>query len=151
MWCLHVPQWQMPLVTTTAPKLKCLIQRCNPHKGLKAVQDLLKQTAAEENTSLCWRENIFKSAATGKANMVQGKKSRPITPLLSYCSHFSLSLKPHCNTPVLTPFALNIHDTYIVNNHGEELKAKAPPSIWLCYVSDLELSLMVYWDMRHTY
>ena len=25
---------------------------------------------------------------------------------------------------------------YIVNNHGVELKAKAPPSIWLCYVSD---------------
>ena len=40
------------------------------------------------------------------------------------------------NTLVLTPFALNIHDTYIVNNHGAELKAKAPPSIWLCYVSD---------------
>ena len=34
-----------------------------------------------------------------------------------------------CNTPVFTPFALNIHDTYIVNNHGAELKAKAPPSI----------------------
>ena len=41
-----------------------------------------------------------------------------------------------CNTPVLTPFALNIHDTYIVNNHGAEPKAKAPSSIWLCYVSD---------------
>ena len=27
-----------------------------------------------------------------------------------------------CNTLVLTPFALNIHDTYIVNNHGAELK-----------------------------
>ena len=34
-----------------------------------------------------------------------------------------------CNTLVLTPLALNIHDTYIVNNHGAELKAKAPPSI----------------------
>ena len=34
-----------------------------------------------------------------------------------------------CNTPVLTPLALNIHDTYIVNNHGAELRAKAPPSI----------------------
>ena len=41
-----------------------------------------------------------------------------------------------CNTPVLTPFALNIHDTYIVNNHGAELKAKAPPWIGLCYVSE---------------
>ena len=42
-----------------------------------------------------------------------------------------------CNTSVLTPLELNIHDTYIVNNHGAELKAKAPPSIWLRCVSDL--------------
>ena len=41
-----------------------------------------------------------------------------------------------CNTPILTPFALNIHDTYVVNNHGEELREKAPPSIYLCYFSD---------------
>ena len=34
-------------------------------------------------------------------------------------------------SPVLTPFTLNTHDAYIVNNHGVELKAKAPPSIWL--------------------
>ena len=34
-----------------------------------------------------------------------------------------------CNNPVLTPLVLNIHDTYLVNNHGAELKAKAPPSI----------------------
>ena len=40
-----------------------------------------------------------------------------------------------CNTLVLTLFALKVHDVYIVINHGEELKAKAPPSIWLCYVS----------------
>ena len=40
-----------------------------------------------------------------------------------------------CNTPFLTPFALKVHDVYIVINHGEELKAKSPPSIWLCYVS----------------
>ena len=32
---------------------------------------------------------------------------------------------------VLTPFTLNTHDVYIVNNHCVELKAKAPPSIWL--------------------
>ena len=32
-----------------------------------------------------------------------------------------------CNTPVLTMLALNIYDTYIVNNHGAELKEKAPP------------------------
>ena len=29
-----------------------------------------------------------------------------------------------CNTPVLTPFALKVHDVYIVINHGEELKEK---------------------------
>ena len=34
-----------------------------------------------------------------------------------------------CNTPVLTPFALNVHDVYIVINHGVELKAKSPPLI----------------------
>ena len=54
-----------------------------------------------------------------------------------------------CNTLVLTLLALKIHDTHIVNNLGVKLKAKAPPSIWLCCVSDLELSLMVYWDIRH--
>ena len=37
---------------------------------------------------------------------------------------------------VLTPFTLNTHDAYIVNNHGVEIKAKAPPSIWLGYVLD---------------
>ena len=36
-----------------------------------------------------------------------------------------------CNTPILTPNALNVYDVYIVNNHGAELKPKAPPSI--CY------------------
>ena len=41
------------------------------------------------------------------------------------------------NNPVLTPFALKVHDVYIVINHGEELKAKSPPSIWLCYVSSI--------------
>ena len=32
---------------------------------------------------------------------------------------------------------LKIHDVYFVINHGEELKAKDPPSIWLCYVSTI--------------
>ena len=32
-----------------------------------------------------------------------------------------------CNTLGFDPNALNIHGTYVVNNHGEELKAKAPP------------------------
>ena len=35
-----------------------------------------------------------------------------------------------CNTPVL-----KVHDVYVVINRGVELKAKATPSIWLCYVS----------------
>ena len=33
------------------------------------------------------------------------------------------------NALVLTPFALNVYDVYIVINHGVELKAKAPSSI----------------------
>ena len=40
-----------------------------------------------------------------------------------------------CNTLVLTPLALKIHDVYIVINRGVELKEKSPPLIWLCYVS----------------
>ena len=34
-----------------------------------------------------------------------------------------------CNTPFFDPVALDVYDVYIVNNHGAELKAKAPPSI----------------------
>ena len=34
-----------------------------------------------------------------------------------------------CNTLVLTPFALNVYDVYIVINHGVDLKEKSPPSI----------------------
>ena len=37
-----------------------------------------------------------------------------------------------CNTLVLIPLALNIHDVYSTINRGVELKEKAPPSIWLC-------------------
>ena len=33
---------------------------------------------------------------------------------------------PSCNTSVLTSFALNVYDIYIVINHGVELKAKIP-------------------------
>ena len=54
-----------------------------------------------------------------------------------------------CNTLVLTTLTLKIHDTYIVNNLGAELKAKAPPSIWLCRVSILEMVTDGYWDIRH--
>ena len=35
----------------------------------------------------------------------------------------------HCNTPILTPFALNVYDVYIVINRGVDLEAKSPPSI----------------------
>ena len=54
-----------------------------------------------------------------------------------------------CNRLVLTPLALKIHDTYIVNNLGAELKGKAPP--WIGYVVFLfwEWSPMVYRDVRH--
>ena len=34
-----------------------------------------------------------------------------------------------CNTPVLTLFALNEYDVYIVINRGVELKEISPPSI----------------------
>ena len=37
-------------------------------------------------------------------------------------------------SPVLTSVTLKVHDVYIVINRGEELKAKSPPSIRLCYV-----------------
>ena len=32
----------------------------------------------------------------------------------------------------MSQFWPHLHDVYNVINHGEELKAKAPPSIWLC-------------------
>ena len=44
-----------------------------------------------------------------------------------------------CNTSVLTPFELKVYDLYIVINHGVELKEKSPPSIWLFYVSTIEI------------
>ena len=53
-----------------------------------------------------------------------------------------------CNTLVLTPFALNVHDVYIVINHGVELKSKSPPLICLCYV--LANRIIVYGLLRYT-
>ena len=50
--------------------------------------------------------------------------------LFKFCKRFEGSAIEgggECNTPVLTPLTLKIHDTYIVNNLGAELKAKAPP------------------------
>ena len=34
------------------------------------------------------------------------------------------------NTPVLTPFALNVYDVNIVFNHGMKINAKEPLSIY---------------------
>ena len=56
-----------------------------------------------------------------------------------------------CNTSVLTSLTLKIHDTYIVNNLGAELKAKAPPSIWLCCVSVLRMVTDGYQDIHHIF
>ena len=42
-------------------------------------------------------------------------------------------------TSSFDPYALNIHDVYIVINRGVERKAKAPPSIWLCYFSAIRI------------
>ena len=53
------------------------------------------------------------------------------------------------NTPVLTLFALNVDDVYIVINRGVELKEKAPPLIWLCYAWQLKSLPIVYGDIRH--
>ena len=47
--------------------------------------------------------------------------------------------------------ALDVHDVYIVNDHGAEKKAKAPPLIGYAMFWDLNLSPMVYRGMRHTY
>ena len=66
----------------------------------------------------------------GSKNIARGRKRSP--------SRLSDSEKS-CNTPVLTLLLLNVHDLYSVMNRGVELKAKAPPSIWLCYVSTNEI------------
>ena len=64
-------------------------------------------------------------------------------------------LKNMCNTPVLTPFELNVSDVYIVSNHGVELKAKAPPSIQcfmfrrLKIVADSILCQLTHYNFGH--
>ena len=51
---------------------------------------------------------------------------------------------------VLTPFAIKVHDVYIVMNRCVELKAKFPPSIWLCYVSANGIIVDgISWYMAH--
>ena len=50
-----------------------------------------------------------------------------------------------CNTLVFT----HLHDVYIVINRCEELKAKAPPSIWLCMFRQWGQLPMVCRAIRH--
>ena len=63
--------------------------------------------------------------------------------MLSWWSHWrakdAYTRASLCNTPVLTSFVLKVHYVYIVINHGVELKEKAPPTIWLFYVSTIEI------------
>ena len=39
--------------------------------------------------------------------------------------------------PGFDPIALDVHDLYIVNDHGAELKGQGPTIYWLCYFLDL--------------
>ena len=48
------------------------------------------------------------------------------------------------NTPVLTPFALNAYDVYIVINCSVELKTKIPTMDYRFYVSAIKSVLMVF-------
>ena len=54
-------------------------------------------------------------------------------------SFWEIKAGNNCNTPVLTPFALNVHEVYIVINHGVELKAKSPTIdlVVLCSVIEI--------------
>ena len=54
-----------------------------------------------------------------------------------------------CNTPVLTPFALNVYDVNIVFNRGMELKAKAPPLIYCFMFLQLKSMPMIFCATRH--
>ena len=57
----------------------------------------------------------------------EGLKSNSIEHLLLDGTRLAAEVASKCDTSVLTPLTLKIHDTYIVNNLGAELKAKAPP------------------------
>ena len=56
-----------------------------------------------------------------------------------------------CNTPVLTPFALNVYDVNIVINHGVELKEKSPPLIYRFMFQRLKPVLMVFCASQERY
>ena len=51
--------------------------------------------------------------------------------------------------PGFDPLTLDVYDVYFVNDHGVELKAKAPPWIGYAMFWDLNLSPKVYRGMRH--
>ena len=55
-----------------------------------------------------------------------------------------------CNTPILTSFALNVYDVYIVINHGVELKEKSPPSIYRFMFQQLKSLPKVYFVLVDT-
>ena len=50
----------------------------------------------------------------------------------------------YCNTPVLTPFALNVYDVYIAINRGVELKAKSPTMDYCFMFQQLKSLPMVF-------
>ena len=54
-----------------------------------------------------------------------------------------------CNTPIFTPFALNVHDAYIVINHGAELKEKSHHRFGCFMFQQLKLLPMVYHAIFH--
>ena len=54
-----------------------------------------------------------------------------------------------CNTLVLTPFALNVYDVYIVINRGVELKAKSPTMDYRFMFRRLKSLPMVFCASRH--
>ena len=49
-----------------------------------------------------------------------------------------------CNTPILTPFALNVYDVYMVINCGVELKEKIPTMDYRFYVLTIKSVPMVF-------
>ena len=52
--------------------------------------------------------------------------------------------------PSFDPIALDVYDVYIVNDHGVELKAKAPPLISNAMFG-FKLSPMAYRGMQYIY
>ena len=87
-------------------------------------------------------EKVSHERTSAPLELIHNDISGPFPHMSMIQAKYALTF---CNTPVLTPLA------YIVNNLGAELNAKATPQIWLCCVSDLEWSLMVYWDIWYIF